>query len=154
MTATARSTPVGSMLTDGFATKIAFSQDTDISFWEKTVKPVGLDGGEPIDITTMWNTSLRTFAPRQLKTGTQVTANVAYDPQVYDQIQAIINVNGWITVHLPDGSGVNFVGFLKSFEPAENQEGNQPMAAITVVCTNWYNDAETEIEYSSTGTGT
>lgn len=154
MTSTARTTPVGTKLNDGFSTQIAFAADPDVGFWERTVKPPGLDGGEPIDITTMFNTTYRTFAPRQLKTLTPITCTVAYDPAVFDQILALINVNGWITVHFPDTSTLDFVGFLKSFEPAENAEGNFPLATITIIPTNCLAGTETAPDFSDTGTAT
>lgn len=128
MTTTARSTPVGTSLDDGFSTKIALASDPDISFWEKSVKPLGLQGGDPIDITTMFNVQWRTFALRQLLQGTPVSGSAAYDPAVLDQILAIISVNGWFTIHHPNGDTWDVVGGLQTFEPQENQEGSHPVA--------------------------
>src|SRR5437773_1398887 len=93
---TARQTPAGIHLDDGFSTKIAFAANPTISFWEKAVKPPGLDGSAPIDTTTMHNTAYRTMAPRSLKTATESSTSVAYDPNVYNQIIALINVRGSI----------------------------------------------------------
>lgn len=151
-TTTARQTPGGTKLDDGFSTKIAFAADPDVSFWEKSVKPPGIDGGDAIDTTTMHNTTWRTFAARALRTLTESSITVAYDPKVYDQIVALINVNGWITVHFPDGSILNFVGFLRSFEPGDNSEGAQPEATISITPTNILNGVETAPDYSATGT--
>jgi hypothetical protein len=154
MTATTRSAPAGTKLDEGFPAKIAFAADSDVSFWEKSVKPPGVDGGDAVETTTMFNTTYRTRGPRVLKTLTDAQLTVAYDPQVLDQIIALINVNGWISVHFSDGSCWNFVGYLKSFEPNEMQEGNQPEAAITIVATNQLAGVETLAEYSATGSGT
>ncbi len=134
--ATARQTPAGTALDDGFSTKIAFAADPDVSFWEKTVTPPGVEGGDAIEQTTMFNTAWRTFAARALKTLTDSSVTAAYDPKVYDQIIALINVEGLITVHFPDASTIDFYGFLKDFTPGENSEGEQPEADITIIATN------------------
>lgn len=134
---TARQTPAGIKLDDGYQTKIAFAADPDVSFWEKTVKPPGLDGGSPIDTTTMHNTTWRTMAARALITLTESTVNAAYDPNVYNNILALINVEGAITVRFPDGSTLSFFGFLQKFEPNDNAEGEMPMAAVTITPTNY-----------------
>lgn len=53
---TTRSAPGGTKLGDGFSTKIAFAADADVSLWEKTVTPPGVDGGDAVDTSTMHNT--------------------------------------------------------------------------------------------------
>ena len=132
-----RTTPVGTALDDGFSTKIAFQADADVSFWEKTVTPPGIDGEDAIDISTMFNTAWRTFSPRSLKTGTDASGTVAWDPAVYTQIIALVNVNTLITVIFPDTSSLDFYGFLQSFVPGEMSEGEQPEADITIKVTNY-----------------
>ena len=136
MTTTARVTPHGIRLDDGFSTKIAFAADPDVSFWEKTVTPPGIDGGDAIETTTMHNVTWRTMAARALKTLTDAATTVAYDPQVIDQINALINVEGWITVSFPNGDTLDFFGFLKSFTPGDLVEGGFPDAEVVIVCTN------------------
>lgn len=137
-TSTARQTPVGIILGDGFSTKIAFARDPDVSFWEKTVGPPGIDGGEAIDQTTMHNVAWRTKSARTLKTLTDSSLTVAYDPNVYNNIiDNLINMAGSITVHFPDGSKLDFYGYLQSFEPDDLTEGEQPTATITIVVTNF-----------------
>ena len=135
-TTTARSTPQGIRLDDGFSTLIAFAADPDVSFWEQTVQPPGLDGGDPIETTTMHNENLRTMSSRALKTMTPMTTTAAYDPNVYNNLNSLINVETSITVIFPDGSTLAFFGFLQKFEPQELKEGEQPLASITIVPTN------------------
>ena len=132
----ARILPPGIHLDDGFSTLIAFEDDTNIDFWEKTVQPPGFDGGDEIDITTMHNITYRTFAPRSLVTLTEMSTTVAYDPDAWNQILSIINVVMSITVTFPDASTMDFFGFLKTFEPQDMEEGAQPEANITVQPTN------------------
>lgn len=132
-----RIAPGGIKLKDGFSTVITFSGDTDVSIWEKSVKPPGIDGGDAIEQTTMHNTNWRTMAPRQLKTLTEFSVTGAYDPAVYTQILNLINVENTITVRFPDGSTLAFYGFLKTLEFADLVEGTQPEVTATVVPTNF-----------------
>lgn len=142
---TARSTPVGVALRDGHSSKIAFQADPDVSFWEKSVKPPGIDGGDPIETSTMHNTTWRTMAPRSLRTATPLTVVAAYDPRVFDQIVALVNVETGITVHFSDGSTLDFYGFLQNFEPNELAEGTHPEATITITPTNTHPTSGAEV---------
>lgn len=152
MTTTARVTPVGTHLDDGFSTKIAFAADSNVSFWERTVKPPGFEGGDAIDIVTMFNVTYRTKAPRQLIDLTDASGTAAYDPQVLDQIAALLNVNGWITAHHPNGDTWDFVGYLKTFETPEHSEGEFPLASFTIVVTNQLNGVETAPVFTDNST--
>lgn len=134
---TVRQTPAGIKLDDGFPTKIAFARDPDVSLWEIGVTPPGIDGGDPIDTTTMHNVTWRTMSPRQLKTLTPFSFRAAYDPVVYTSIVELINEPGAITVHLPDGSKLDFYGFLQTFEPDEHAEGEFPEASCAICPTNY-----------------
>lgn len=137
-------------LDDGFATFITFANMPTVKIWEKEVTPPGFTAGGPIDTTTMRNTALRTSAPRKLKTLTQVSATVAYATSALAVVNAQIGVNQLITIHYPDGSTLAFWGWLESFTPASNSEGNQPTAAIVVNPSNRDNDgAETAPIYTA-----
>ena len=125
-------------LEDGHPSKIAFARDTDVRFWEVSGNPPGLDGGDEINITTMHNTTWRTMAARSLKTLTPSVWKVGYDPGVITEINNnLINQEGSITRHLPDGSKLDFFGFLQKIEFGEFVEGEMPTATITVVPTNY-----------------
>lgn len=142
---TVRQTPAGRHLDDGYSTKVAFARDPNVEFWEKTVKPPGLDGGEAINITTMHNVTYRTFVSRSLITMTNMNTVAAYDPFVYTSIvNNLINQEGSVTCHFPDGSKIDFFGFLMSFEPSEHSEGEFPEATIEIVPTNLDPAARTE----------
>lgn len=135
-TPTARGTPSGKKLNDGFSSKITFATAPTVALWEKKVTPPGLDGGDPIETTTMFNVTLRTMANRQLKTMTNMTFTAAYDPICYTTLLGLVNVPTTITVKFPDGSTVAFFGYLQKFEPGELSEGAQPEATCTIVPTN------------------
>lgn len=138
-------TPGGIKLEDGFATKIGFEDDADISFWELTVQPPGLDNGDPINTSTMWNTAIETFAPQQLYQLTEVPVTCAYDPDVINQIVAIIGTPMSVTVTFPDGSTDSFFGYLRTFEPQPLERGGMPTANITVQPTAWDPDNRLEV---------
>lgn len=143
-TPTARQTPAGIRLTDGFSTKVTFAADPDVSLWERTVKPPGVDGGDAIETSTMHQTAWRTMAARALKTLTESTFTAAYDPNCYNQLISLINVETTITVTFPDGSTLAFFGFLRAFEPNELQEGEMPDAQVSITPTNEDPAAHTE----------
>lgn len=132
------------MLRNGYQSKIACSLDPDISFWEKSITPPSMDNGEPIDITTMWNESYRTKAAQALSDSGMCTVRVAYDPDVYNQILAILAQDAQWTVEFPDGSTLSFYGYLKSFEVGELVNGTQPEGTITIVVTNYDQTAGAE----------
>ena len=135
-TPTARGTPAGIKLWDGHSTKITFASNTTISLWEKGVKPPGLDGGTPIETTTMHNSTMRTMAPRSLKTLTDSVTKCAYDPNLINLLYSQVNVRDTITVTFSDGSTLAFFGYLQKFEPDELQEGTFPTASVTITPTN------------------
>ncbi len=133
---TARVAPLGVRMGDGFSTKIAFAADPNIEFWELTVGPPGLDGGDAIETTTMHNVTWRSMQPRALLTLSQFSLTALYDPLVYDSIIALINVETDITVHFPDADTLDFFGFLQNFEPQDHEEGSPPTATVTITPTN------------------
>jgi hypothetical protein len=135
--ATTRATPAGIPLQDGYQSLVTFANDTDISFWEKSVTPPAMEGGDPVNTTTMHNSAWFTKAPRALTDLEPMTLTAAYDPDAYNQILAIINERTTVTVKFKDGSTLAFYGYLQRFEPGELVEGTQPECTITLVPTNW-----------------
>jgi len=133
---TARATPGGIALRDGHSTLLTCALDDDIEFWEKEVQPIGFDGGDAVDTTTMHNTTVRTKASRTLIDVTEATTNAAYDPGVLDSILAILNVETTWTITFPDGSTWAFFGYLRVANPQSVAEGAQPEIAINIQPTN------------------
>lgn len=126
-------------LTDGHSTTYLFANGT-VSMKEVSVTPPGLDGGGPNVTTTMRNVRYRTQQPKKLisLTGSKFTAQ--YNPEVYTQILAQVNVNQLVTVIFPDGSKVAFWGWLNSFMPGDNTEGSMPTASVDVEISNQDNN--------------
>lgn len=102
----------------------------------------------------MHNVSLRTFAPRQLKTLTPFQVQGKFSSGTLDQVNALVNVNGWITITWPDGTYYSFPGFLKSFNPGQAQEGNPMQGTLEVVPTMQISGTETDFDVHEQGTGT
>lgn len=123
-------------LTDGYQTLITFAARGTVNFKEKSVTPPGIDGGGEIDTTTMHNVTWRTRNPKALISLTNVKTTVAYDPAVYGDIMDLVNVNNLITVTFPDSTTVSFWGWLNSFTPGDNTEGEQPTAEIEIIPSN------------------
>jgi len=125
-----------SRIDDGHPTLMTFAEDASISLWEKSVTPPGVEGGGENDTTTMHNSIWRTKSPKQLKTLTPASATAAYDPAVYDEIIAMLNVNQAITITFADASTLVFWGWIDVFAPGEAVEGAQPTADLTIIPSN------------------
>jgi hypothetical protein len=123
-------------LPDGYQTTIAFAAEQGVRFWEKTVKPLSVLGGEEIDTTTMLNVKWHTFWPRSLVKSGPVSGKAAYDPVVLNDILILVNLPTVITVHHPDHASETFFGYLRDWDPEEREEGKLPLATYTVVVTN------------------
>ena len=121
---------------DGFATLIAFSEDSDVQMWEKEVTPPGVSGGGENDTSTMRNTTWRTRSPKGLKTLSEASFVAAYDPAVYDEIVAMVNVNQQITITFADNSTLVFWGWIDEFTPNSITEGEQPTAEVKLIPSN------------------
>lgn len=141
---TALVSPTGIKLKDGYSSRMAFAADPNVNIWIKSLKPPGVDGGDAIDNTTMHNDDWRIMRARSLKTLTESTGKGGYDPVVYNELVALVNVEGAITEHFPDGSTLSYYGYLKNAEFDELVEGTMPELAFTVVPTNYdpVNDVE------------
>lgn len=120
------------VLEDGFSTIITLANLPSVKMFEKDVTPPGFSGGGPIDLTTMRNTAWRTSAARSLKTLSPVSSTVAYATEAIDQIKGEVQVNQQITIQYPDGSSIQFYGWVEEFTPAAHTEGEQPTASLTV----------------------
>jgi len=135
---TTRATPSGRYLPDGFSTKIAFSRDSDFSIWETSVPAPGLDGGDAIDTTSMHNTTFRTMRSRKLYTLSELSVTGFFDPNFYnDAINNLLNQEGSVTISFPDGSTLDFFGYLRSMEVNDLVEGEVPSCTITIQPTNF-----------------
>jgi hypothetical protein len=87
-----------SFLKDGYQTLYSFSTASTVFFRERSVTPPGIDGGDEVDTTTMRNLKWRTRQPRKLISLTESSVTVSYDPEIYDDILAMVNENQLVTI--------------------------------------------------------
>lgn len=128
--------PTGVKLRDGHPTTITLSLAPNIALWEVGIQPMGVEGGEPIDQTTMRSSTWRQVIGRALKTLTPANLECAYDEGVYSDIVSQCNVNQQLTVTFPTGRTIVFWGFIRSFQPQKLMEGTRPLADVVVVPSN------------------
>ncbi len=117
---------------DGFSTIITLANLPSVKLYEKDVTPPPITGGGPIETTTMRNTGWRTMAPKNLKSLGPVNATVAYATEAIEDIMDQLQVNQPITVTFPDGSTIEFWGWVEEFTPSTHTEGEQPTAALVI----------------------
>jgi len=126
-----------SIIDDGFKTTIAFSAGSSgvvlaNILKERNVTPPGIEGGGPNDTTTMRNTTWRTRSPKGLKTLSAGALVCAYDPAVFDELVAMVNVNQSIVITFADLSTLTFWGWIDNAVFSEVTEGEQPTVTITI----------------------
>lgn len=136
-TVTARVTPTGFKMPDGYQTLIAFKINPAIQFWEKEVTPIGWKGGDAIDTTTMLNQVVKTKDAQHLKENTEVAFVAAYDPNNWNGVRELINANNAVTVIFPSGAKVSFWGYLRDAMPQAHKIGEMPTMQGVIVVTNW-----------------
>jgi hypothetical protein len=128
--------PAGIKMEEGHPTIVTISANTTVSFWEVSVKPPGIDGGDAIDTSTMQNLAWRTFAARVLKTLTEASVTAQYNVAGIQQILAITNQPATVTIHFPGGAKMAFYGYLRTWDPADINEGDPPTSTIAIQPTN------------------
>lgn len=124
-------------LHNGYASFISFSADPDVGLFERAVQPPGIDGGDPVDVSTMYAQRVRPKAPRHLVEGTSARMRVGYDPDDLVAIEDLINVACSVRVTFPNEASIDFWGWLKSFTPQEHEDGVFPEAECEIVFGNW-----------------
>jgi hypothetical protein len=148
--ATARTTPTGYRMDEGFKAKITFSLKPTLKVWEIDVNPPSVTGGEAIKTTTQHNLAWHTKAPQTLKECGPISLSVTYDPDELPYIYSMINVNQTVTVLHPDSATDAFFAYLKDFKPGKYSIGEKPTAEMEIVVTNW--DAANKVEAGPTHT--
>jgi len=132
-----------SILTDGYQCSIDLAAFGSGSYMEiLSLKPMGVDGGDIIDLTSMSNSAWRTGTPKSLKALTNGTIKVKYDPSY--NIAGQVNVNQEIVVTFPDSTTLTFWGSIGTWDPDELTEGELPTGTLTLVSTN-LNDSGEEV---------
>lgn len=137
-TAVTARVPGDKPLPEGFQLKLVSNTLPTACYFEVAVKPPGLQVGA-IDQTTMYNSNVRTKLPAKLKEWMAITGTAAWGPKVFsaaDVRDALMGRNSSWTCYFPDGSYLDFWGWLDQFDPQETQDKNRPIANITVEISN------------------
>jgi hypothetical protein len=145
--------PTGQPMNEGYQTRMINSLALNAPLWPKTVQPPGMDGGEAIDVATMWNTVWRPMRPSTLLTLTEAVLVCAYDPDCVMQLLNILNREATITIKYPNFARYSFFGYYRTFEIAAHTRGAQPEATVTVQATNWDPVGNVEAGPSYAGSG-
>ena len=125
---------------DGFKTLVEFSLDDNIQLYETSVKVPGLSAGGPIDTTTMRNVRNRTMCPKSLITTTQLNITGGWNPELYNEMEAMVGVNQEISIVLPTEDTIIVWGWIDSFEPSPLEEGEFPTVDLVVEISNQNDD--------------
>jgi hypothetical protein len=136
-TPTARQSPSGIRINEGFPVKLTLSSDPDIELWEISMKMPGIDNGDPIDITTQHNVEAKTKAARYLNEWTNGSVKFALDPVMLTRARQQVGREQTLTATIPDGSTYAFYGYIKSVDFDEWGEGTRPEATADIVVTNF-----------------
>ena len=136
-TPTARGTPAGKKLTKSWKTTVTIAADLTLEFFEQSVTPPGIDGGTPIDTSTMLNTKWKTQSPGRLIMMTDMTIKGYYDPLIYSSLALYVNVITTITLTFPDLSTLAFYGFIKQVAFSElTNDNSKPSVTLTIAAAN------------------
>jgi hypothetical protein len=103
-----------------------------IVFYEKSVQIPGIEGRDPINITTNDNGDTLSFAPPVRGQVTPAQAVVTYDSTDLTAILAARNVKDTILVKYPDDTTEDpQVGWLRSAIPDNAEDAAQPTMTVT-----------------------
>lgn len=132
----ARVAPTVLMIKNGWKSLVTFSEDPDISIYEKAVTPFGIDNGETINITTQHNNLVVTKAPNALYEVTDGQFTFAYSPSQLAGLKALKGVNQTITYTFPNGDTWAVYGYLKSAIFGVLERGTYPEGTAVIIHTN------------------
>lgn len=132
-----RAIPLAIRLDVGYQSLVVFNSIPNLAIFEKTVQPPSVNGGDPIQTSTMLNEFCETKAPQRLVGDDDGIVVAAYDPAVLSTLRQITNVPDSVTFAYPDGSAEVYWAYLKSAVKSPMQKDQQPEMTLTIVVTNW-----------------
>lgn len=98
------------------------------------ITPPAWDGGDPIDITTLSNTTVKTKMAQTLKDIGEMSFSCHYDPSIF--AAAPINVHSTIEVTIPDWGTLTVHGYLRSLTPQALTVGDAAKMDGAIAVTN------------------
>jgi hypothetical protein len=143
---------MGAPMHEGHSTRINFDaldSGVELVLFEDEVTPPGLDGGESIEQTDMRNTVYETYAFRKLVKLSDSPFTAGFDGAAFGTLLSILNVNGQITITLPDAKTIIAWGALTQFTPQSMVKGQKPKASCVI---KWSNLNGSDVETAPAGT--
>ena len=138
-------TPTGQAMPEGYIARIVCSLLPTAPFWVISMKPGGVDGGDPIPYTTQHNLIVETQRAPVLIKAVMTECKVAYNPNFLDKLQDnLINKEGTISEYWPNGNVATYYGYFASFKPDALEIRKRPEGTLMVAQTNW--DATNGVE--------
>lgn len=136
-TPSARVTPTAWKEDQGFRIQVTNSVNPAIALWEIEVTPQGVEGGDPIDTSNQFNVKWHTKRPRALVNAEGGKMKCAVCAGSRHEFEALVNIEGVITEHLPDGSTECYYGYYKSIKFDAFKEGERPTCEVEIVETDF-----------------
>lgn len=124
------------ILEDGHSTKIGFSLRPSFRIEIVTLKPMGVDNGEPNKMTNMNNVSVHTYVGQHLNDMTPIEGTCNYDPDCLSDAVYMAGKTQLATVYYPDLTSWGVWGVFQKFEPQTHEIGKRPEANFTFRPTN------------------
>ena len=134
---TARITPTGFKMPDGYQTTYAFALNPAVQVWEQIVTPASQDGGEAIDTTTMFSAKYRTKDHQSLVDIMDAEVEAMYDPIMWIELLNMLNITQAITEHYPNHATLAYWGFLRKVQKMPMEIGKPPKCKLTITVSNW-----------------
>lgn len=130
-TPVARQDPAGIYLKNGWRALITLNSVPTLELWEIEVGAPGIDGGEPIDITTQHTDTLVQREPNSLIDITPFDVTCAFDPIIYTRALTYVNKKDTLTVLFPDTSTLAVYGWLQRLSSPRLVRGTLPTVGVT-----------------------
>lgn len=105
----------------------------------REVQPPDVDGGGPIEVSSMNNILVRTKVHKHLYSLGVITAHVEWDPADYPALMTPpkdLNVNLAMAIVFPDLSILTFWAWIDKFTPTSHKEGELPTAEMKIEISN------------------
>jgi hypothetical protein len=133
---TARQTPTGYKLEEGFAFHYTFARAPAFSIWETEGKLFAFEGGDPIKTTTQFNKRVRTQVPPYLWELGPLDFTGFCDPDFILTLESLINTLDSLTVLFPTGDQFAFWAWLRKAETDTWGAGKPAMVNLTIEASN------------------
>lgn len=106
------------------------------TFCAVSIGAIGVDGGDPIDTTTLCNVAWVTKMAQTLKEVPDMPFTAWWDPTDFATIAALVNVNSQCVLTITAVGTITFWGHLRSWTPGETGKGEGVKTTGVIVISN------------------